>query len=57
MRFSDGDQSIISYHVEGFNHAGDMAIVYLPKSKILVSADKSRMSARTPWRSTTTSSG
>jgi glyoxylase-like metal-dependent hydrolase (beta-lactamase superfamily II) len=36
---SDGDQSIISYHVEGFNHAGDMAMVYLPKSKILVSAD------------------
>src|SRR4029077_9082093 len=36
---SDGDQSIISYHVDGFNHAGDMAIVYLPKSKILVSAD------------------
>jgi glyoxylase-like metal-dependent hydrolase (beta-lactamase superfamily II) len=36
---SDGDQSIISYHVDGFNHAGDMAIVYLPKSKILISAD------------------
>jgi glyoxylase-like metal-dependent hydrolase (beta-lactamase superfamily II) len=36
---SDRDQSIISYHVEGFNHAGDMAILYLPKSKILVSAD------------------
>ena len=36
---SDGDQSIISYHVEGFNHAGDMAIVYLPKSKILINAD------------------
>jgi glyoxylase-like metal-dependent hydrolase (beta-lactamase superfamily II) len=36
---SDGNQSIISYHVEGFNHAADMAIVYLPKSKILINAD------------------
>jgi glyoxylase-like metal-dependent hydrolase (beta-lactamase superfamily II) len=36
---SDGDQSIVSYHVQGFNHAGDMAIVYLPKSKILINAD------------------
>jgi glyoxylase-like metal-dependent hydrolase (beta-lactamase superfamily II) len=36
---SDGTQSIISYHMEGFNHAGDMAIVYLPASKILISAD------------------
>ena len=45
---SDGDQSIISYHVEGFNHAGDMAIVYLPKSKILVSADMGPPAAGTP---------
>jgi glyoxylase-like metal-dependent hydrolase (beta-lactamase superfamily II) len=36
---TDGDQSIISYHVEGFNHASDMAIVYLPKAKILINAD------------------
>jgi hypothetical protein len=36
---SDGNQSIISYHVQGFNHAQDMAIVYLPKQKILVNAD------------------
>jgi glyoxylase-like metal-dependent hydrolase (beta-lactamase superfamily II) len=36
---SDGNQSIISYHVEGFNHAQDMAIVYLPKAKILINAD------------------
>ena len=36
---SDGRQTIISYHVEGFNHAGDMAIVYLPVSKILINAD------------------
>jgi hypothetical protein len=27
------------YHMDGFNHAGDMAIVCLPKSKILISAD------------------
>jgi glyoxylase-like metal-dependent hydrolase (beta-lactamase superfamily II) len=45
---SDGDQSIISYHVEGFNHAGDMAIVYLPKSKILVSADMGPPAPGTP---------
>jgi len=36
---TDGDQSVISYHVEGFNHAGDMAIVYLPKQKIIINAD------------------
>jgi hypothetical protein len=41
-------QSIISYHVEGFNHAGDMAIVYPPKSKILVSADMGLPAAGTP---------
>lgn len=45
---SDGDQSIISYHVQGFNHAGDMAIVYLPKSKILISADMGPPAAGTP---------
>lgn len=36
---SDGVQTLISYHVEGLNHAGDMAVIYLPASKILVSAD------------------
>jgi glyoxylase-like metal-dependent hydrolase (beta-lactamase superfamily II) len=36
---SDGQQTLISYHVEGFNHAGDMAIVYLPAAKILINAD------------------
>jgi len=36
---SDGTQTVISYHVEGLNHAGDMGIIYLPASKILVSAD------------------
>ena len=45
---SDGDQSIISYHVEGFNHAGDMAIVYLPKSKLLINADMGPPAAGTP---------
>src|SRR5215813_1383546 len=45
---SDGDQSVISYHVEGFNHAGDMAIVYLPKSKILINADMGPPAAGTP---------
>ena len=45
---SDGDQSIISYHVDGFNHAGDMAIVYLPKSKILINADMGPPAPGTP---------
>ena len=45
---SDGDQSVISYHVEGFNHAGDMAMVYLPKSKTLVSADMGPPASGTP---------
>jgi glyoxylase-like metal-dependent hydrolase (beta-lactamase superfamily II) len=36
---SDGTQTVTSYHVEGFNHAGDMAIVYLPAQKILINAD------------------
>ena len=30
---------MISYNITGFNHAQDMAIVYLPASKILISAD------------------
>ncbi len=45
---SDGDQSIISYHLEGFNHASDMAIVYLPKAKILINADMGPPPAGTP---------
>jgi glyoxylase-like metal-dependent hydrolase (beta-lactamase superfamily II) len=53
---SDGDQSIISYHVEGFNHAGDMAMVYLPKSKILVSADMGPPAAGTPVANVSASS-
>jgi hypothetical protein len=45
---SDGNQSIISYHVEGLNHAGDMAIVYLPKAKILINADMGPPAAGMP---------
>lgn len=45
---SDGNQTIISYHVEGFNHAQDMAIVYLPKQKILVNADMGPPPANAP---------
>ena len=36
---SDGNQSIELYHVEGLNHSDNMLIAYLPKQKILVSAD------------------
>ncbi|HYM18433.1 MAG TPA: MBL fold metallo-hydrolase [Micropepsaceae bacterium] len=36
---SDGNQSVTSYHMAGFNHAQDMALVYLPKQKILINAD------------------
>jgi glyoxylase-like metal-dependent hydrolase (beta-lactamase superfamily II) len=36
---SDGNQSIELYHVEGLNHSDNMTIAYLPKQKILVSAD------------------
>jgi len=36
---SDGNQSIELYHVEGLNHSDNMLIAYLPKSKILISAD------------------
>jgi glyoxylase-like metal-dependent hydrolase (beta-lactamase superfamily II) len=53
---SDGEQSIISYHAEGFNHAGDMAIVYLPKSKILISADMGPPAAGTPVANVSASS-
>jgi glyoxylase-like metal-dependent hydrolase (beta-lactamase superfamily II) len=45
---SDGMQTIISYHVEGLNHAGDMAVVYLPASKVLVSADMGPPAVGTP---------
>jgi glyoxylase-like metal-dependent hydrolase (beta-lactamase superfamily II) len=36
---SDGNQTIELYHVEGLNHSDNMLIAYLPKSKILISAD------------------
>jgi glyoxylase-like metal-dependent hydrolase (beta-lactamase superfamily II) len=36
---SDGNQTIELYAVEGLNHSDNMAIAYLPKQKILVSAD------------------
>ncbi|OFW02631.1 MAG: hypothetical protein A3I61_10980 [Acidobacteria bacterium RIFCSPLOWO2_02_FULL_68_18] len=45
---SDGTQTLISYHVDGLNHAGDMAIVYLPGPKLLVSADMGPPAPGTP---------
>ena len=36
---SDGNQTIELYHVEGLNHSDNMTIAYLPKQKIIVSAD------------------
>jgi len=36
---SDGNQTIELYHVDGLNHSDNMLIAYLPKQKILVSAD------------------
>jgi glyoxylase-like metal-dependent hydrolase (beta-lactamase superfamily II) len=36
---SDGNQTIELYHVEGLNHSDNMAIVYLPKEKIVINAD------------------
>jgi glyoxylase-like metal-dependent hydrolase (beta-lactamase superfamily II) len=36
---SDGNQSIELYNVEGLNHSDNMLIAYLPKQKILISAD------------------
>jgi glyoxylase-like metal-dependent hydrolase (beta-lactamase superfamily II) len=36
------------YHIEGLNHAGDMAVVYLPGPKILISADMGPPAAGTP---------
>jgi hypothetical protein len=45
---SDGTQTLISYHVQDLNHAGDMAIVYLPGPKLLVSADMGPPAVGTP---------
>jgi glyoxylase-like metal-dependent hydrolase (beta-lactamase superfamily II) len=36
---SDGNQTIELYTVEGLNHSDNMTIAYLPKQKIIVSAD------------------
>ena len=36
---SDGNQTIELYTVEGLNHSDNMTIAYLPKAKLLVSAD------------------
>ena len=36
---TDGDKVVELHHVEGFNHSDNMSIVYLPKEKILISAD------------------
>jgi glyoxylase-like metal-dependent hydrolase (beta-lactamase superfamily II) len=36
---SDGNQTIELHAVEGLNHSDNMAIAYLPKQKIIVSAD------------------
>ena len=45
---SDGTQTVISYLVADLNHAGDMAIVYLPAAKLLISADLGPPAAGTP---------
>jgi len=36
---SDGNQTIELHHVDGLNHSDNMVIAYLPKQKIVVSAD------------------
>ena len=36
---SDGNQTIELYHVDGLNHSDNMLIAYLPKQKIVISAD------------------
>jgi glyoxylase-like metal-dependent hydrolase (beta-lactamase superfamily II) len=36
---SDGQRSIMLYHVDNLNHAEDMLVAYLPQDKILINAD------------------
>jgi glyoxylase-like metal-dependent hydrolase (beta-lactamase superfamily II) len=36
---SDGQKSIMLYHVDNLNHAEDMLVAYLPQDKILINAD------------------
>jgi glyoxylase-like metal-dependent hydrolase (beta-lactamase superfamily II) len=45
---SDGTQTAIMYHIEGLAHAGDMAVVYLPGPKLLISADLGPPAPNTP---------
>jgi len=36
---SDGQRSIMLYHVDNLNHSDDMLVAYLPQEKILINAD------------------
>ncbi|HLQ90264.1 MAG TPA: MBL fold metallo-hydrolase [Xanthobacteraceae bacterium] len=36
---SDGNQSIELYNVEGLNHSDNMLMAYIPKAKLIISAD------------------
>ncbi len=45
---SDGTQTIMVYHVDGLDHAADMAIAYIPSAKILINADLGPPAAGTP---------
>src|SRR5215468_10456691 len=36
---SDGQRSMMLYHVDNLNHADDMLIAYLPQEKIVINAD------------------
>src|SRR5258708_7029155 len=38
-QISDGQRSIMLYHVDNLNHANDMLIAYLPQDKILINGD------------------
>src|SRR5215467_773302 len=38
-QISDGQRSIMLYHVDNLNHANDMLVAYLPQDKILINAD------------------
>jgi glyoxylase-like metal-dependent hydrolase (beta-lactamase superfamily II) len=45
---SDGTQTIMVYHVDGLDHAADMAIAYIPSAKILINADMGPPAVGTP---------
>lgn len=36
---SDGQRTLLTFHVQGLNHNENMAIVYLPQDKIVINAD------------------